>query len=133
MSPVSPKPCSSTTAGPLPPTRTYRRVPLVGTICVRKLAGNGAMAATAAVIDRIASRPAREYRCISMKPLRIAANRRCSPDGYLSPSILRQDAGGHSQGSQGMLIAGDKPPPLILDPTGAADGRAGKKSLARPA
>jgi len=32
-----------------------------------------------------------------------------------------------------MLIAGDKPPPLILDPTGAADGRAGKKSLARPA
>jgi EAL domain-containing protein (putative c-di-GMP-specific phosphodiesterase class I)/GGDEF domain-containing protein len=30
-----------------------------------------------------------------------------------------------------MLIAGEKPPLLILDPTGAADGRAAKKSLAR--
>jgi hypothetical protein len=32
-----------------------------------------------------------------------------------------------------MLIAGEKPPLLILDPTGAADGRAGKKSPAPPA
>ena len=32
-----------------------------------------------------------------------------------------------------MLIAAEKPPLLILDPTGAADARAGKKSLARPA
>ena len=53
--------------------------------------------------------------------------------GYLSPSILRQDAAGHSQGSHAMLIAAEKPPLLILDPTGAADGRAGKKSLAPPA
>jgi hypothetical protein len=30
-----------------------------------------------------------------------------------------------------MLIAGEKPPLLILDPGGAADGRAAKKSLAR--
>ena len=30
-----------------------------------------------------------------------------------------------------MLIAGEKPPLLILDPTGAADGRAAKKSLLR--
>jgi EAL domain-containing protein (putative c-di-GMP-specific phosphodiesterase class I)/GGDEF domain-containing protein/PAS domain-containing protein len=30
-----------------------------------------------------------------------------------------------------MLIAGEKPPLLILDPTGAAEGRAAKKSLAR--
>ena len=30
-----------------------------------------------------------------------------------------------------MLVAGEKPPLLILDPTGAADGRAAKKSLAR--
>jgi hypothetical protein len=30
-----------------------------------------------------------------------------------------------------MLVAGEKPPLLILDPTGATDGRAAKKSLAR--
>ena len=30
-----------------------------------------------------------------------------------------------------MLMAGEKPPLLILDPNGAADGRAAKKSLAR--
>lgn len=30
-----------------------------------------------------------------------------------------------------MLIAGEKPPLLILDPSASADGRAAKKSLAR--
>ena len=30
-----------------------------------------------------------------------------------------------------MLVAGEKPPLLIVDPSGATDGRAAKKSLAR--
>jgi hypothetical protein len=34
MSPVSPKPCSKTTAGPLPLTRTYRLVPFVDTFSI---------------------------------------------------------------------------------------------------
>ena len=39
MSPVSPKPCSITTAGPEPPTRTWMLAPSVGMSCMRKLAG----------------------------------------------------------------------------------------------
>src|SRR5207302_992102 len=41
MSPVSPNPWSSTTAGPCPPTRTKIRVPFVAMVWVLKPAGNG--------------------------------------------------------------------------------------------
>src|SRR5258706_337181 len=41
MSPVSPYPWSRTTAGPVPPTRTYRVVPFVAIRCVWNPAGNG--------------------------------------------------------------------------------------------
>ena len=40
MSPVSPKPCSMTTAGPWPPIRTWMVAPSVLTFRVRKLRGN---------------------------------------------------------------------------------------------
>src|SRR3974377_430253 len=40
MSPVSPKPCSMTTAGPLPPTRTWSVAPLVLMFRLRKVGGN---------------------------------------------------------------------------------------------
>ena len=40
MSPVSPYPCSRTTAGPLPPERTWIEVPFVAMSCVRNPAGN---------------------------------------------------------------------------------------------
>src|SRR5579863_3317229 len=39
--------------------------------------------------------------------------------------------GASNQGLHAMLVAGEKPPLLIVDPSGAADGRAAKKSLAR--
>src|SRR5215471_2880013 len=39
MSPVSPKPCSMTTAGPLPPTRTWIVAPLTLRFRLRKLGG----------------------------------------------------------------------------------------------
>src|SRR5215467_13895593 len=54
MSPVSPKPCSITTAGPVPPTRTKYFVPLVSIIWVRKPAGNGWTAAEAGATKRTA-------------------------------------------------------------------------------
>ena len=44
MSPVSPNPCSSTTAGPWPPIRTCRVVPLVAISAVWKPSGNGVTA-----------------------------------------------------------------------------------------
>src|ERR1700733_9735877 len=44
---------------------------------------------------------------------------------------MRQLGAGDGRGPQAMLIAGEKPPLLILDPAGAGDGRAAKKSLAR--
>ena len=40
MSPVSPKPCSMTTAGPLPPTRTWIVAPSALMFRFRKLGGN---------------------------------------------------------------------------------------------
>src|SRR5262249_2106773 len=40
MSPVSPKPCSMTTAGPLPPTRTGMVAPWALMFCFRKPEGN---------------------------------------------------------------------------------------------
>ncbi len=50
MSPVSPKPCSSSTAGPWPPTRTYCVPPVTGICCMLKLAGKGLTSATAGVV-----------------------------------------------------------------------------------
>jgi len=47
MSPVSPKPCSITTAGPLPPWRTWIVAPSVWISAVRKSAGKGMRAAIA--------------------------------------------------------------------------------------
>src|ERR1700730_5002776 len=41
MSPVVPKPCSMTTAGPWPPTRTWMDVPLVSIVRVCITAGKG--------------------------------------------------------------------------------------------
>src|SRR5262245_44912945 len=55
MSPVSPKPCSMTTAGPAPPIRTCRLVPLVSTIWVRKPDGKGWTSAEAG--EAIANKP----------------------------------------------------------------------------
>src|SRR5258705_13319937 len=55
MSPVSPKPCSNTTAGPCPPTRTYSSVPLVLMVWVLNDAGNGS---TAKAEEATASRTA---------------------------------------------------------------------------
>src|SRR6185369_2835913 len=46
MSPVSPKPCNSTTAGPLPPMRTCSVVPFDGMSRVVKLGGNGGTCAS---------------------------------------------------------------------------------------
>src|ERR1700729_4350840 len=56
MSPVSPKPCRSRTAGPAPPMRTYKAVPFVATICVRKPGGYGSTRAHASGAKRIPSR-----------------------------------------------------------------------------
>jgi len=47
MSPVSAKPCSSTTAGPCPPTRVWIVAPMVSTSWVRKPAGKGCTLASA--------------------------------------------------------------------------------------
>src|SRR5690349_5602100 len=47
MSPVSAKPCRSTTAGPCPPTRTCSVTPLIEIRSILKEAGKGSTAATA--------------------------------------------------------------------------------------
>src|SRR5260221_7857690 len=49
MSPVSPKPCSSTTAGPVPPTRTYWVPSLTGICSARNVAGQDFTSACAGV------------------------------------------------------------------------------------
>src|SRR5215813_12773586 len=49
MSPVSPKPCSMTTAGPCPPTRTWMVAPSVSISRVWTLDGYGATPAMAAL------------------------------------------------------------------------------------
>src|SRR5271167_1904198 len=46
MSPLSPKPCSSRTAGPWPPTRTWTVAPSTGISRTAKLAGNDFTAAS---------------------------------------------------------------------------------------
>src|SRR5258706_2042069 len=60
MSPVSPKPWISTTAGPWPPTRTWIVASAFTTCELRKSAGNGVGAACAdrAPNARLAARPA---------------------------------------------------------------------------
>src|SRR3989442_454637 len=68
MSPVSPNPCSRTTAGPLPPTRTYKLVPLVVITCERKPAGNGSTRAMAGDARNCATSPIRKHRIISVPP-----------------------------------------------------------------
>jgi len=58
MSPLSPNPCSMTTAGPLPPIRTWIVAPFVAMSSVRKLRGKGWTSAAAEnAVTRIASTP----------------------------------------------------------------------------
>src|SRR5277367_1552693 len=82
ISPVSANPCSNTTAGPWPATRTYSSVPLVDTIWVRNVGGNGLMPATtgvaittviAAVIRYLNIAPPRGDKCTLVRSLPAAA------------------------------------------------------------
>src|SRR5450432_2463280 len=75
MSPVSPKPWISTTAGPWPPTRTLIVASAFTTCELRKSAGKGVGAACAdrAPSARLAARPAATRR---RRPARPAATRR---------------------------------------------------------
>ncbi len=66
MSPVSPKPCSSSTAGPWPPKRTWIVAPSVLISRTWKLAGNGATAAaTGAAMAMAAQAPTRRLRIMA--------------------------------------------------------------------
>src|ERR1700761_7773524 len=71
ISPVSPKPCSSTTAGPRPPVRTYSSVPLVLIVWVLKLVGKGSIAQPGAATSNAANKAA-EKRIIKCPRLEIA-------------------------------------------------------------
>ena len=66
MSPVSPKPWISTTAGPLPPTRTWMVAPSVATSCVLKDDGKAGTPAALAVAMTKAAAPAAATRVMDL-------------------------------------------------------------------
>src|SRR5215469_9355740 len=87
MSPVSPKPCSMTTAGPLPPTRAWIVAPLALILRFRKLGGNAPTFAD----DGTAGPPIELPQCIASGGISQACKEALQPNRPQQPTFEMPD------------------------------------------
>jgi len=88
MSPVSPKPCSMTTAGPLPPTRTWIVAPSALMFRFRKLGGNEPTFADDGTVSPPFERRRVTPRQVSVRTGRRHLRRWCQDGAGAAPAAL---------------------------------------------